>query len=189
MTPGQNRYPPFSDPGISVRETPAGEQAVTMTGKNRFAGRRIVVAEDSPTQAEYLRHLLVKEGYEVVLAVHGRDALEAIRRDPPALVLTDIVMPEMDGYELCREIKADKKTAGIPVILVTQLFDPADVLKGLESGADNFIVKPYDPEQVYSRIVGTLEAAGLPDPDGPQSGFDIVFAGEPHRVTSGGPGS
>ena len=91
-----------------------------MTGKNRFAGRRIVVAEDSPTQAEYLRHLLVKEGYEVVLAVHGRDALEAIRRDPPALVLTDIVMPEMDGYELCREIKADQKTAGIPVILVTQ---------------------------------------------------------------------
>jgi len=156
-----------------------------MTGKNRFAGRRIVVVEDSPTQAEYLRHLLEQDGYVTEVAAHGRDALVAIRRQPPALVLTDIVMPEMDGYELCREIKADKDTASIPVILVTQLFDPADVLKGLESGADNFIVKPYDPEQVYSRVTSTFESAGLPDPDGPQTGFEITFAREAHRITAG----
>jgi DNA-binding response OmpR family regulator/two-component sensor histidine kinase len=161
----------------------AGDRKVTM--KSRFSGSRIVVAEDSPTQAEYLCHLLENEGYRAIVAANGRDALDAIRREPPALVLTDIVMPVMDGYELCREIKAAPQTAGIPVILVTQLFDPADVLKGLESGADNFIVKPYDPEQVYSRIITTLEAAGQPDPDGPQSDIDIVFARQSHTVRSG----
>lgn len=156
-----------------------------MAEKNRFAGCRIVVVEDSRTQAEYLCHILKREGCEVAMAAHGREALGLIRQKAPSIVLTDIVMPEMDGYELCRQIKADPKTAHIPVILVTQLFDPADVLKGLESGADNFIVKPYDTEQVYSRITGALDAAGIPDPDGPLPGFAIAFAGESHRITSG----
>jgi DNA-binding response OmpR family regulator/two-component sensor histidine kinase len=145
----------------------------------------ILVVEDSRTQAEYLCHLLEMENYTALVAANGREALEILSKQLPALVLTDIVMPEMDGYDLCRKIKADPKTAGIPVILVTQLFDPADVLKGLESGADNFIVKPYDPEQVYSRITKTLESCGIPDPDGILPPFDVKFGNEIHRITSG----
>jgi two-component system, sensor histidine kinase and response regulator len=158
---------------------------VPPTEKNRFAGRKLLVVEDSRTQAEYLTHLLLQEGYMVVQAGHGREALDAIRNDPPALVLTDIIMPEMDGYELCRAIRADPAIAQVPVILVTQLYDPADVLKGLEAGADNFIVKPYDPEQVYSQVISTLEMAGRPDPDGPQSGFTMEFARQKHTIPAG----
>ncbi|MDD1693612.1 MAG: hybrid sensor histidine kinase/response regulator [Methanoregula sp.] len=155
-----------------------------MTGQTRFSGSRILVVEDSRTQAEYLCHLVATGGYKVILAGDGRDALEKVHKEHPDLVLTDIIMPEMDGYELCRAIKADNQTAGIPVILVTQLYDPADVLKGLEAGADNFIVKPFDPGQVYSRITDTLEAADIPDPDGPKTGIDIVFDRQSHRITS-----
>jgi len=120
-----------------------------------------------------------------VVAEDGRKAMEVLQKERPSLVLTDIVMPEMDGYQLCRAIKTNPETSDIPVILVTQLYDPSDVLKGLESGADNFIVKPYDPEQVYSRISVTLENAGIPDPDGQQKPIEIVFAGSTHHITYG----
>lgn len=155
-----------------------------MTDKTRVAGRRILVVEDSRTQAEYLGHLVATKGYRATLAADGRDALDKIRTEPPDMVLTDIIMPEMDGYELCRAIKTDTTTTGIPVILVTQLYDPTDVLRGLEAGADNFIVKPFDPEQVFSRITDTFEASAIHDPDGPRTGIDIVFDRQVHTITA-----
>ena len=156
-----------------------------MKGHKRFSGRRIVVVEDSRTQAEYLCHILEKEGCIVVMAADGSEALGAIHRERPDIVLTDIVMPGIDGYELCRKIKEDPKTKDIPVILVTQLHDPSDVLKGLEAGAENFIVKPYDPEQVYSRIHATLDTITKPDPDGRLPDIEYVFDSELHTITSG----
>ena len=113
---------------------------------------RILVVEDSRTQAESLRYILEKRGYSVVLATNGRDALEQIRAGLPDLVLTDIVMPEMDGYELCHRIKNDETLQSLPVIMVTQLFDPVDVIRGLEAGADNFIIKPYEHKDIEARI-------------------------------------
>lgn len=113
---------------------------------------KILVVEDSRTQAESLRYILEKKGYRVELATNGRDALEQIRAGRPDLVLTDIVMPEMDGYELSRRIKADGDLKSIPVVIVTQLFDPVDVVRGLEAGADNFIIKPYEPGDIEARI-------------------------------------
>jgi len=153
-----------------------------MAGQNRLSGRRIVVVEDSRTQAEYLGHLLELEGAGVTVAATGEEALAAICNNPPDIVLTDIVMPGMDGYELCHTIKADPKMAGIPVILVTQLHDPSDVLKGLVAGAENFIVKPFEPEQVYNRIAAVLDAAGRPDPDGQKDAFEYVLAGQSHTI-------
>lgn len=155
-----------------------------MTGQqSRFSGRRIIVVEDSRTQAEYLGHLLEIEGASVVIAADGAAALDAIRATPPDIVLTDIIMPGMNGYDLCRAIKSDPQTSRIPVILVTQLHDPADVLKGLEVGAENFIVKPYDPEQVYSRLEAALNACGRPDPDGMMEAVEYVLDGQPHTIT------
>jgi DNA-binding response OmpR family regulator len=113
---------------------------------------RILVVEDSRTQAESLRYILEKKGYTVALATNGRDALEQIGTGRPDLVMTDIMMPEMDGYELCHRIKNDKALQSVPVIMVTQLFDPVDVVRGLEAGADNFIIKPYEPEDIEARI-------------------------------------
>jgi len=144
---------------------------------------RILIVEDSRTQAEYLRHLVSQAGYKAVVAGDGKIALGMIQKDRPIMVLTDIVMPEMDGYQLCRAIKADPKTRDIPVIIVTQLYDPSDVVKGLESGADNFIVKPYDPEQVYSRIRVTLQTPGTAD-DG-QPPIELEFAGTTHHISAG----
>lgn len=146
---------------------------------------KILIVEDSRTQAEYLRHILETEGYRVLLADNGREALEQVATFLPTIILSDIVMPEMDGYEFCHRIKQDKKTAEIPVILVSQLFDPADIIRGLESGADDFIIKPYDPEYIRTRINGILEALGHPDPEATLAPLDIALAGKTHRITAG----
>lgn len=116
----------------------------------------LLVVEDSRTQAEYLKKILERADYQVSIAADGRQAIQAIGMDPPSLVLTDIIMPEMDGYAVCRWIKKNPGTSHIPVILVTQLCDPVDVMKGLEAGADNFIIKPFEPDCVLSRIERTL---------------------------------
>lgn len=113
---------------------------------------KILVVEDSRTQAESLRYILEKRGHTVTLATNGRDALGQIPSGRPDIVLTDIMMPEMDGYELCRRIKKDETLKSIPVIIVTQLFDPVDVVRGLEAGADNFIIKPFEHKDIEARI-------------------------------------
>ena len=120
--------------------------------------KKILVAEDNRTQAEYLRFILKKADFTVLMASNGREALEITTTERPDLVLTDIVMPEMDGYELCRKIKNNPALTDIPVILVTHLYDPVDVIRGLESGADNFIIKPYDPERINSLITDTIDS-------------------------------
>ncbi|MDD1687566.1 response regulator [Methanoregula sp.] len=146
---------------------------------------KILIVEDSRTQAEYLRHILETEGYRVMLTDNGMEALEQIATDRPNLILSDIVMPEMDGYELCRRIKQDPRVATIPVILVSQLFDPADVIRGLASGADDFIIKPYDPCYISTRVTGILEALDEPDPEKVSPPLDLTVAGTIYRITAG----
>jgi two-component system sensor histidine kinase/response regulator len=102
----------------------------------------ILIVEDSPTQAEKLQYILGKKGYRVIAAPNGKMALEILNSNLPDIVISDIVMPEMDGYELCKRLRADERFKYIPVILVTTLTDPKDVIKGLECGANNFIVSP-----------------------------------------------
>ena len=104
----------------------------------------ILIAEDSRTQAQRLEFILRQQGYEVTVAANGRLALEAAQTRKPALVISDVMMPEMDGYELCRRVKTDPMLSDVPVILVTTMSDPQDVIRGLECRADNFILKPYD---------------------------------------------
>lgn len=112
----------------------------------------ILIVEDSATQAEQLRYILEKHDFRVSTAANGREALSAISRQKPSLIISDILMPEMDGYELCREVKADNTLRDIPVILLTALSDPLDVIRGIECGADSFITKPYDEEALISGI-------------------------------------
>ncbi len=112
----------------------------------------ILIVEDSPTQAERLRRLIQSKSYRVRVAANGQLALALIRQYRPNLVLSDIIMPEMNGYELCCAIKADPALRDIPVILVTALNDAKDIIRGIECGADNFIRKPYAEEYLLSRI-------------------------------------
>lgn len=145
-----------------------------MTGKMRPEGT-ILVVEDSRTQAEFLGHILKKEGCPYVVAENGRIALDLVKQERPSIILTDILMPEMDGFELCRRIRQDPALADIPVILVTQLFDPADILKGLEAGADNFIIKPFEPESVFSQIHEVFIRKNIVDPDRSLPPLEVEF--------------
>jgi two-component system sensor histidine kinase/response regulator len=140
------------------------------------AAGTILIVEDSRTQAEYLRAILEEEGYPIVVATNGCEALKQIASERPVLVLTDIIMPEMDGYELCSRIKQDEKCSDIPVILVTRLFNPEDVIKGLASGADNFIIKPFKPADVRSRVHTILSQRERPVPDEVCSQLEVTVA-------------
>lgn len=144
----------------------------------------ILIVEDSPTQAVKLQFLLEKNGYGVTIARNGVEALSCLRLGRPGLVVSDIVMPEMDGYELCRRIRADEELRYIPVLLLTTLSEPEDIVRGLESGADNFLTKPYDETILLSRIQYILinkEIRRNPQSD---MGIEIFFAGNRHFINS-----
>ena len=108
--------------------------------------------EDSKTQAYQLLYLLENSGYTASTVHSAEDAIDFIRKTPPSLVITDIVMPGMSGFELCLAIKADSSAAGIPVILLTSLDSPQDIISALESGADDFISKPYDDDILILKL-------------------------------------
>lgn len=144
----------------------------------------ILIAEDSPTQAQRLQYILQKQGYRVTHATNGRLALDAARQHAPALIISDVVMPEMDGYELCRQVKADPRLAAVPVILVTTLSDPGDVIRGLECRADNFILKPYEEEHLVSRVQFVLMNRLLRQQDHVGLAVEIFFNGQQHRISA-----
>ncbi len=147
-------------------------------------GIEIFLVEDSPTQAEELRHTLERHGFAVTLAGNGVEALAMIRKRKPAIVISDIIMPEMDGYQLCREIKSDGALNDLHVILLTSLSDPRDVVRGLECGADNFITKPYDENYMLSRIRYILANKHLRDVEQTQLGLEVILAGEKYFIKS-----
>lgn len=155
-----------------------------MKSKKNNNGPGILIAEDSRTQAEQLAFLLEQHGYQVTIAADGKQALQAAQAQKPALVISDIVMPEMDGYELCKAIKADEKLKDIPVILVTTLSDAQDVIRGLECGADNFIRKPYDERYLLSRIDYLLMNLELRKNQKMQMGVEIKLGGQKYFITS-----
>jgi len=144
----------------------------------------ILIAEDSPTQAEVLKRTLEGHGYQVTVAANGRKAIAAVYERKPAVIISDIVMPEMDGYAFCKAVKSDERIKEIPVILVTTLTDPRDIVKGLECGADNFIRKPYDEKYLLSRIDCLLMNRELRKSEKVRFGMEISLMGQRHRITS-----
>jgi diguanylate cyclase (GGDEF)-like protein/PAS domain S-box-containing protein len=144
----------------------------------------ILIAEDSPTQAAQLAHLLEGRGFTVTIAANGREALALLEQHKPILIISDIVMPELDGYGLCKAIKADKNLQNIPVMLVTTLSDPEDVIRGLECGADNFLRKPYDERYLLSRIDYLLMNLELRKNQKMQMGMEISLGGQKHFINS-----
>jgi signal transduction histidine kinase len=144
----------------------------------------ILIVEDSPTQAQRLQHILEQQGYQVTHAANGRLALDAAQRRKPALVISDVVMPEMDGYEMCRCLKADISLRDVPVILVTTLSDSGDVIRGLACGADNFILKPYGESYLVSRIQFVLLNRQVRQVDQGELSVEVFFNGQKHAITA-----
>ncbi len=140
----------------------------------------ILVVEDSPTQAELTRNILEKEKYGVFCAENGDKALRMLKERRFGIILSDIEMPGMNGYEFCRKVKDDPATKNIPLILLTRLTDPGDIITGLECGADNFVTKPFKPAYLLSWIKHHLVNMELRKTGGAQVGLEFYFAGRKH---------
>lgn len=145
---------------------------------------RILIVEDSATQREMLRHTLVSAGHDVSVALDGEDAWNRLTEVEPTLVLTDILMPRMDGYTLCKAIKAEARFARIPVVLLTSLSDPKDVVAALECGADGFIGKPFADDYLLSRVAGVIANRDLPERDKRERGVEISHEGRTYLITA-----
>ncbi|MBN1779597.1 response regulator [bacterium] len=144
----------------------------------------ILIAEDSHTQAAHLKHTLLKNDYQVVVTYDGKEALKTIRDQKPTIVISDVLMPGIDGYELCRKIKSDRNLRNIPVILLTALSDPKDIIRGLECEADHFITKPYNEDFLLSHIQYVLVNKELRRNAMAEMGIEIFFAGQKRFITS-----
>lgn len=123
--------------------------------------KHILIVEDSKTQAERLRLLLSREGYEIELAHTGQEALSKTESRIPDLIISDVTMPGMDGFALCEMLKSSDATGRVPFILLTARTSPTDIIKGLQSGADNFIPKPYDDDYLLGRVARITEQLEL----------------------------
>src|SRR5687767_3550225 len=149
--------------------------------------RTLLVAADSGMQAAVLRRGLEDAGYQVIEAHDGEEALALAASKHPHAVLSDIHMPRMNGYDLCRAIRRDKSLSTTPVILLSELSDPLDLVKGLDSCADAFVTKPYDFPTLVGRIEALTGAPVPPAPTGKRGRAKVSISGEMHSVPAQNP--
>jgi two-component system, sensor histidine kinase and response regulator len=155
------------------------------TNVNLFSGAEILIAEDSQTQAEQLSHCLNTRGYAVTVTRNGKQALASAVQNKPVMIITDVVMPEMDGYTLCKEIKCSPELKDVPVILLTSLSKPQDIVRGLECGADSFVRKPYEDTYLVSRVEYILTNVELrKSEERLRAGVRLQFGGQSHFITA-----
>jgi DNA-binding response OmpR family regulator len=117
---------------------------------------RIVVADDEIDVRELVAYRLSRSGYEVVEASDGEQALRLALENPPDLAVLDVMMPKLDGYELTRRLRAEPSTQRVPVILLTARAQEADVSQGFEAGADDYLRKPFNPDELLARVRAVL---------------------------------
>lgn len=156
-------------------------------GKDKFLDKikiDILIVEDSPTHAQQLKYLLEKNNYNVIIAENGLRALDLLVQFDPSMIITDICMPFMDGYELCRRVKEQDSQKEIPVILLTSLSNPEDVIEGLECGADNFITKPYADDYLLSHVEHIIANRKIYKSERVRIGVEIMFAGKRRFITA-----
>ena len=157
---------------------------MTATEPGDASTRHILIVENIEAQAQMLGHILEEEGYRVSMADNGQSALEMTRSLSPALVISGVKIPEMSGYELCRQIKATPGLRQTPVILVTSLVDPNEVLLGLQCGADSFVIKPYERSHMLARVEHALHTRPIDTSPETAAPAEIFFHGERHHITA-----
>jgi sigma-B regulation protein RsbU (phosphoserine phosphatase) len=148
-----------------------------------MAGVDVLIAEDSRIQAKILQKRLTDAGHTVRWAENGADALQLARERRPEIIISDIEMPVMTGYEFCKAVKTDPVLRTVPLILMSTLSDPIDIIRGLDAGADNYVTKPYDPDYLLGRMESLL-ATPLGDP-AEEATLEVAIAGQKYRVQAG----
>ena len=117
---------------------------------------RVLIVEDSSDIGELIKHYLDRAGHETTVMGSGRDALLAARQSPPDLVVLDVMLPGMDGMQVCQALRADATTAPVPILMLTARGEEADRVKGLELGADDYVTKPFSPKELVARVAALL---------------------------------
>jgi len=123
----------------------------------------ILIVDDIPANLDIVRARLSAHGYEIITASNGREALAAVEKHRPDLILLDVMMPEMDGIEVCRRLRADKSLPFIPIVMLTAKSEPKDVVAALEAGGDEYLTKPVDPGALVARVKSMLRIKALHD--------------------------
>ena len=143
----------------------------------------VLIVEDSPVQAAMLKRVLLKAGVKVTLATDGAEALRIAEQTPPDLIVSDVVMPTMDGLQLCRALRALPHTPRLPVLLLTSLASADDILSGLAAGADDYLIKPYDHARLLEKVVRMLALHGCAGADDAAGGpIDFEHDGHHYRI-------
>ena len=149
---------------------------------------RVLVVEDDPDIAELVVRYLDKAGYSTARVSSGRDALDSVRAKPPDLMVLDLMLPHVDGLEVCRLLRANEKTAAIPIIMLTARAEESERIVGLEIGADDYLAKPFSPNELVARVKALLRRAQRTTQAGgrPLTYGAIVVDPEQHTVALDG---
>jgi two-component system, OmpR family, response regulator MtrA len=132
---------------------------------------RVLVAEDDARQAEGVRRYLTAEGYDTIVVADGRAAIDAARRDRPDLLILDVMMPRVDGLDVCRVLRAE---SDVPILMLTARAGEDDLLLGLDLGADDYLTKPYSPRELMARVRTLLRRSHRP----PATGHPVLSVGD-----------
>ena len=148
---------------------------------------RVLVVEDDQDIAELIRRYLVKGGFEVDVRASGSDALIAIAAQPPDLLVLDVMLPQVNGLEVCRAVRADERTASVPIIMVTARSEEAERIAGLDLGADDYVAKPFSPGELVARVKALLRRSSKTGAPPIKVSYGPIAIGvEQHVVTVSG---
>jgi two-component system phosphate regulon response regulator PhoB len=165
---------PLSRPKLSVEQN---------------SGHQVLVVDDEEDLLELVRYNLTREGYRVSCVATGEEALKAARKQPPDLIVLDLMLPAVDGLEVCRRLKGDSKTRDIPIIMLTAKSEESDMVLGLERGADDYIAKPFSPRVLSARVKALLRRKEAERQAGLETTIDVreisIHPGR-HEVTLAG---
>ncbi|HEX5442436.1 MAG TPA: response regulator [Pirellulales bacterium] len=152
-----------------------------------MAKHRILVVDDEEDLLELIEYNLAKEGYRVTCVGTGEDALREARANPPDLIVLDLLLPNVDGLEVCKLLKNDPRTKHVPIVMLTAKGDEADMVTGLELGADDYISKPFSPRVLTARIRAVLRRAQEPaSPDATVQVHELLIHPGRHEVLAAG---
>ncbi len=160
------------------------ERLQEMVVRRGVMNKRILIVEDSLIQSAQLKDLLQEHGYWVTVATNGEEGLAAVRERKPDLIISDVIMPGMDGYEMCQAIKHNGELRDIPIILLTVPSDTKDIIRALQAGVDYYLTKPYYENHLLSQVESALARPVRQKSKGAEEELEVIFGGERHVLTS-----